>query len=233
VVLGGGTSGVTYVLRFTYTDDSVPARIGTLLASITITDVASDIVVVENGTIVAGANALASVAFVDAYHGARGDTVWLTSAYAERQKAVIKATDYMEQAFRLRWTGSRVNGTQTLSWPRRGVYKPDVFDPYFRNANVPFEFRNTVFIEENVIPEEVQQCVAIMARETMTSAGVAATDLQPNLGRVTKREKLGDLEVEYFGADGGGQRLTAIYWKAANIVKPYLQAVNNGQSWRG
>lgn len=230
VTLSGGTPGATYYLRFEY---DTTGQVRQEVVAIRVTGDVYSTLVVEDGTVVDGANVFASLSYVDNYHGVRGDTVWLTAAYEERAKAMIRAADYIEQRFRTRWLGSRVNGEQRLSWPRRGVYKPDVFDPYYRQNNVPFEFRNTVFIEENVVPDEVLQLQAILAREVLDGTGTVGAALQGNFDRATKREQLGDLEVEYFGPEGGGDRLATIYWAAENIVKPYLRSRSIGQSYRG
>ena len=109
---------------------------------------------------------------------------------------------------------------------------PDFFDPYFRNINVPFEFRHTVFIAENVIPIEVKDAQILLGRHSMLTDGSSQSSLETSLGRTTKREKLGDLEVEYFGSDGGGQRQTTLYWDALKRIQPYLRPTNVGTTLR-
>jgi hypothetical protein len=123
------------------------------------------------------------------------------------------------------WNGSRVKGFQPLDWPRRGVPVPDFFDPFFKQANVPISFQDTLYVAENSVPEEVRLGQMHLAATTYSgdeSTGV----LQPALGRATKREKLGSLEVEYFNATDGSTRLTTIYWDAKQTVQPFLLATH-------
>jgi hypothetical protein len=64
-----------------------------------------------------------------------------------------------------------------------------------------------------------------------TFSGAESTGvLQPSLGRVTKREKLGELEVEYFNAEDGSSRQTTIYWDAERTIDPFiaLQRLHTG-----
>ena len=124
-------------------------------------------------------------------------------------------------------TASRVTTNQALDWPRRGVDIPDFFDPFFRNVNVPVSFQDTQFVPENQIPREVKDCQIFLAAATFDSSGLSSvTQLQATVGRSTKREKVGSLEVEYFGAgeDSAGGRLTQFYYDAMRVAEPFLLA---------
>lgn len=180
--------------------------------------------VVEDGTVVAGANTYVTTAQADTFFENRGFTLWTDTASDEsKEAALIKGAQYMQQKMRLLWKGSRVDAFQRLDWPRRGVDIPDFFDPFFRQINVPLQFQDTVFIPENVVPVEVQEAQMLLSAETLNAAGVSATQLQPSYGRKTKREKVGDLEVEYMTSEeGSGSTQTETYWDALKIVEPYL-----------
>jgi len=171
------------------------------------------------------ANSYVTVAEFQAFFLARADS--LQDADDEQtEAALIKATDYMAQKWRLTWKGSRVQAFQPLDWPRSGVDVPDFFDPFFRNVNVPVSFQDTVFIGTNVIPDEVRDSQIFLAASTFDSNLVSSVVLQDTLDRVTKKEKVGTLEVEFFGAseasDGGRQ--TKFYFDAHNRVMPFLLA---------
>lgn len=71
----------------------------------------------EDGTGIAGANAYASVAEVDAYFDDRGVPGWNGDAN-QKQFAIIKATDYIDKRFGKRFIGKRADGDQGLEWPR-------------------------------------------------------------------------------------------------------------------
>lgn len=186
-------------------------------------------IIVEDGTVQISppANSYVTVDQFRSFYELRGDTLAFETAEDEAvEAALVKGIDYMQQRLRMIWKGSRVDANQPLDWPRRGVDVPDFFDPFYRNVNVPVSFQDTYFVPENEIPTEVKNCQMYLARETLDSSGASTTDLQASLGRTTKREKVGTLEVEYFGsADGSdGGRLTEYYYNAMRIVEPYVLA---------
>lgn len=79
--------------------------------------------IVEDGTIVANANAYISLLDADLYHDARGNDRWKEASIANREAAIIKATDYLDFAYD--WEGVRSSATQSLEWPRAGVVSAD------------------------------------------------------------------------------------------------------------
>ena len=159
----------------------------------------------------------------------RGLTEISESDVDQQESALIKAVDYMQQQYRLDWKGSRIQAFQALDWPRRGVDVPDFFDPFYKQVNVPISFHDTLFVPEDVVPEEVKSAQMLIAIATY-SGGTSSGTLQPALGRTTKREKLGDLEVEYMDANDGHTRTTTVYWDANKTREPYLRATS---PWNG
>ena len=71
-------------------------------------------IVVEDGTIVAGANSYVSAADLSTYATDRGITIAGTAAVL-----LIQAMDYIEQ---LPFQGMKYTSGQALQWPRGGVY---------------------------------------------------------------------------------------------------------------
>jgi hypothetical protein len=188
-------------------------------------------IVVEDG--VAGGsptpNSYVSVDDFTTFTTLRGLTTIAESDDEQKEAALIKAKDYMQQKFRLWWKGSRVEAFQPLDWPRRGVDVPDFFDPFFKQANVPISFQDTLFVPEDTIPQEVKDAQCLIAIATYSGAESSGT-LQASLGRTTKREKLGDLEVEYMDAIDGHTRVTNVYWDAERTIGPYLMPTT---PWNG
>lgn len=76
----------------------------------------------STGTVV-GANAYLSAADFKAYHDARGNS-YAAAADADIEKAIIKATDYLDGRFNFvgRALGAR---QQTTAWPREAAYDRD------------------------------------------------------------------------------------------------------------
>lgn len=77
-------------------------------------------IIVEDGSIVLGANSYNSLAEVRAYAALRGFT--LPVADSALEPFVIRATDYLET---FKYKGFRVSPIQSLSFPRTGVPIPE------------------------------------------------------------------------------------------------------------
>lgn len=129
---------------------------------------------VEDGTGVAGANALCSVAVADAYFGERGVAAW-TGDDADKEVALIRATDYIELRWGQRLKGAKASEEQALSFPRAGI------------ANVA----------DDEVPLTVQRACAEYALRAL-----GGTELQPDPvtdtgGRVVteKTTRVGPLET--------------------------------------
>lgn len=78
--------------------------------------------VVEDGTLVPGANAFITTAYADAYFAARGNAVWLTLAKAQKEQAIVQATDYIQLRWGARLLGELSNQLQGLLFPRIYAY---------------------------------------------------------------------------------------------------------------
>lgn len=133
--------------------------------------------IVENGSLVAGANSYNSFSQLRDYATARGVT--LPAVDAELEILAIKAMDYLE-SFEGRWKGSRVVITQALSWPREFVYIVGYMSyPGFT---------------DNVIPSQVIRAQAQLVIELHNGL-----DLMPirSSGSTLIREKIGPIENEW------------------------------------
>ncbi len=191
---------------------------------------------VEDGSGVSGANSYISVTDADTYFSTRHDSGWAAAATNDKERVLILAADYMRQAWRLKWRGSLVSATQALSWPRSGVPVPDFFDPFDKQTNIPLDFSDTYWIGSDTIPQEVIDAQCLLARAQIDDTGAISAVLQGSLGRLTKREKAGPLEVEYMTpSDGGNARQTTYYWDAEHTVQPYFNPSSGlvGQLSRG
>ncbi len=82
--------------------------------------------VVEDGTGLDDANAYVSVEFVNDWHKERGNGGW-TGGSGEKQKAIVRATDYIDQRFGRLFRGFREKKSQGLEWPRLDAFDDDDF----------------------------------------------------------------------------------------------------------
>ena len=91
-------------------------------------------IIVEDGTIVAGGNAYASLADVDTFHEERLNTLWTAADDEKKEAAMLRATAGIESKYRERWFGVKTNNSVTvipqfLAWPRRKLKSETPIDP--------------------------------------------------------------------------------------------------------
>ncbi len=150
-------------------------------------------IVKETGSGSATANSYVSEADLTAYIGQRGVT--LGGSNGTPSETLIKAMDYLEsKTFR----GDKYTKAQALQWPRLNVS----LDGY--DVNV----------------DEIPQLLQDSQLEIAISID-AGTNPMANEVRETKREKVGDIEVEY--ADGArvSEYLTAAETKLEKLTINY------------
>lgn len=166
--------------------------------------------VVETGQAGADSESLASVAYCDTYHAGRANAAWAALDTAGKEAALRKATDYMEEIYRLMWSGYRRTDTQALSWPRYEVPRPDIAANAFYGYGVGY-------YDFDSVPVEVQRACAELALRA--SAG----DLAPDLDRPTTSEQVGPIAVTY----AVGAREFVRYRAIDNLLAPFLTGSGN------
>lgn len=132
--------------------------------------------VIENGSVVAGADSFATAAELVTYAGGLGLAIPSTEA---GQEAILRRS-YKEMAGR-GWKGSLVSAIQTGAFPRIGVC------------------RDGLPIPSNVIPAQIKDGQMALATE------IHADDLAPpelKTGAVTEERVEGAVDVKYAAASG-------------------------------
>lgn len=157
---------------------------------------------VEDGSVVAGANAYITAAELVAYWADRGVT--LSASTAEQEAAIVVATQYVD--LNNNWAGGAVSSAQALDWPRYGTYDERGFE-----------------IADNVIPQQLKNAIAEYAYRQLTA------ELQPDPGDTgavkRQRDKVDVIESETEYQDGtGGYYGLRSYPMADN----YLKSLTNG-----
>lgn len=132
--------------------------------------------IIEDGTIVANANSIATDAEMKSYASLRGLTVPATQP--ERESLLILAMDYLK-TLETRMKGSRTDVGQTLPEPRTNVW---LYNQTIGSNDIPVEYKNA-------------QIEAAIAANTVVL-------LTNSTQKDVKRSKLGTLETEFF--EGGG-----------------------------
>jgi len=165
--------------------------------------------VVEDGSVVPGANAYLSLADADAYHALRGNAAWDALDDDTKEAALIKATDYMIQMYRPRWKGSRMDQNQVLDWPRGYVY----LQPFIKGALFPFG-TFPFMVPNDVVPDLVKNACAELALR------VSAFDLLPDLTQGVERETIGPITVQYDKYSPQRRRYSAVDAMLAEFLSP-------------
>ena len=127
-------------------------------------------ITVEDGTEVANANSYASVG--DLYDYATLRDVTLCDDVAVVEALLIKAMDYIRREYSQKWQGERTTSTQSLDWPRENVWI------------------NGSLVDNDTIPADLVYGQLAAAVEIHTG------DTTPAQGPI-RREKIGDMELEY------------------------------------
>ncbi len=157
--------------------------------------------IVEDGTGRADANAMIAVAYADSYHTARGNAAWAGDD-AVKEAAIIRASAYLTGSYS--WQGYKVNArAQRMAWPRTGVYDGDGYS-----------------VPSNAVPDEIEQaCTEIALRELITP-GAMTPDYTP-MDRV-KSEKVDVIAVEYDLSAEGADSARPILLSVRDLIGPLL-----------
>jgi hypothetical protein len=126
-------------------------------------------IIVEDGSIVSGANSYATVAEFTAYCSDRN--INIHSNHGDESELLIKAMDYFEQQ---PFKGIKYLETQPVQFPRADFY----IDGYL--------------IDTDAIPKLVKD-----AQITIAVSIMEGTDPLADIDRATKREKVDVIEIEY------------------------------------
>lgn len=122
-----------------------------------------------------------SVAGATTYHADRGNAAWAAAASdALRTAALVRASFALDAAYGARFSGSRPGG-QILAWPRD----------------------NATYADGTAIsgtPTAVEYAAYELALRELASPGSMSPDVVT--GKIKKRAKVGDIEVEYAVGQG-------------------------------
>lgn len=162
--------------------------------------------VAEDGTGVASANSLTTVAFADAYFADRAVTAWAALTEPAKQASLIKATDYIETRWSTKFKGERQfteDPAQALSFPRLCIGS------------------------DGAVPVGIQKATAEYALRA-AAAPLAPDPVLDTTGRsATKiRSKVGPLEDEAEYATEGPLARPALlrpYPAADMLVRPFIK----------
>ena len=157
------------------------------------TDIAANFVV-EDGSIVDGANSYASVAEGDAHYTLHlYGQLWAAASTSQKQQALVMATRLINTS--VVWKGAPITHLQRLQWPRQGVvlnYQLDL------TVNPVLGYENTTYpsfmlVEPNIVPLNVKLATCELSRYLLIEDREVGRD-----NSTTKSEQVGPIKVEYF-----------------------------------
>lgn len=141
---------------------------------------------VETGSGSAASESYASVADADAYQAARGRTLWATLNTTEKEQALRRGTDWMQQEYAGRWKGTKTSSTQALDWPRYDVCVEEYL------------------VGSNVVPAKVKSACIEMAFRA------ASGDLLADQGAQVQSVTVGPITKTYAPGARQGKKYAAV-----------------------
>lgn len=146
--------------------------------------------IVEDGSIVEGANTYVTEAELTAYASVRGVTI----ENADREKFLTLAMDYLES---LDFKGIKTDDTQPLQFPRKELYIDNVLMP----------------------SDEIPLLVKQSQMETAISISQGYNPLAP-IDRAVKRERVyGAVEIEYMDNASSTNMIVSVDAKLKKLLK--------------
>lgn len=140
--------------------------------------------VVEDGSGLSTADSYISRDDADTYIGDySNDSDWSGASNDDKDRALRRATEWLDGRYADQWLGYRKSTDQALSWPRTGVYD--------RDGN---------YVDADSVPAEVERSTALIAVEYIKGTDLDNSNLDGSISM--KRSKVGDLEqeLEYQGS---------------------------------
>lgn len=166
--------------------------------------------VIENGTVVTGANSYVEIEDVTAYADTHdGGAVWAALDDNNKVRAIVYAYEYLRNESRYMYRGIRHSFAQTGSWPRDDA-------TMYRGQEVP----------PNVVPQimlDAQCDLALRCAAAIGEGQPGPTTLQPDLehGGMIQSEKIGPITTTFFP---GGPPDTVLQ-SIQGILSPLLVGV--------
>jgi hypothetical protein len=158
--------------------------------------------IVEDGTAKADAESLCSVSAADAYHAARGRAAWAALDTTAKEQNLRLATEFMGQAYRLLWAGTRVSANQALDWPRAYAPRRD----YLPSSTLPPpSLHGTFYYPADVVPADVVKACAELALKASNG-----TPLMADRGQDVTERTVGPITTKFANGSRAGTRYAAV-----------------------
>ena len=160
-------------------------------------------------TLTVGTNSYVSVNDADAYWLARNNSTWSDATTAQKEKALIEATQYLDGSYEFIGLHRGDETEYPLAWPRTSV---EVDSGNFAG----------VFIDSDTVPQQIKDSQCELALEAIS------TRIEPSQDRggAIKSVKVDVIEVEYFDWAISGKTFNFVN----KILKPFIKSGKNNIS---
>lgn len=157
---------------------------------------------VEDGTGLEDANAFVGVTDFVSYWAERG--LDLSDLDGELvQAAIVKATDYMELRFALKWKGIKLSIDQGIGWPRKYVYN-----------------REGAVVASDSVPKKVKAACYEYAKRALDAALLPDPVDNPNI--ISKTETIGPISTSITYAGGVSATKLQAYPSADMLLVDFI-----------
>lgn len=96
----------------------------------------TSLLIVEDGSGVETANAYVSEAYASTHHDLRGNTKWNDYSIPQKERAIVRACDYIDKRFSRKFRGIRMTMDQGLEWPRLSAFDDSGY-PFNGDGRLP------------------------------------------------------------------------------------------------
>jgi len=154
--------------------------------------------IVEDGTGLENANTYISLTYADTYHSELGNADWTGADQADKEAALLRATQYIDGKHGRRWVGRKKTAEQGLDWPRFGAFDSDGWQLF-------------------EVPDEVGKATAEAALLV-----IQGEELTPSLdrgGRVIS-ETVGPISTTYADGAPATPTHTVVTYLLSRVLKP-------------
>jgi len=171
-------------------------------------------ILVEDGSIVTGAESYATVTEANTYHTNRNNALW-TGTDTVKEAALRKAAAYLDGKYRKRWKGCRVDAlTQPMEWPRANVLYEDNGEQLTYSSYLPI----------TTIPQRLKDAQCELALRSLS--GDLAVDGETNI--ISK--KVDAIQTQFVPGAVRGQKT---YQIVDQLLSDLLHPVGGGDVMRG
>ena len=168
------------------------------------------LLIVEDGTGVANANAYINTDYADTYLSSLGISAWDNYSVPVKEKAIIEATQTIDLVYN--FSGVVTKDDQDLEFPRTDCY----------------DKKRNIFLPPSIIPVNLKNATAELAYTRISSNEAL---IESSGSEILKREKVGSLEVERFNQSSF--QLTAKFKKVTNFLERYTEMARQKELSRG